>query len=1525
MKRFTIGLVMAGMLLSGSAQAQRIQQKMGRSVVAVSGNGSQNVLITWRKLAQEPENCTYNLYKRPQGATEFTRVNTTPIAKTNYQATRTAIPYGTEIAVTTVTNGVESAKSNTFLFKQQAYGNVFFDFDFETAVLNPNDYKCKYAWPMDLDGNGEIDAILADRIYSGTNGQSHKLQAYRLDGTCLWTIDMGPNVDICAGQNDMVTVYDINCDGRCEVIVRSSDATRFWDASAGTWGKYANGSSTADTDGDGIINYRKQTKRNPPYYVSVVDGATGAEIECSELKYSELSDDTDQYGRDNRSDYYDDAEGTEYAFLQSKFMVCYFDGIHPSLAVETYNRRKSDGHHYYMLAWGYDWAGGRPAGWGHRYTWSRNDKKPHAAEFHQLRVADTDGDGIDEMLEGGFGVNPVKGMVYSAGIEHGDRFDVADIDPERPGMEVFAIQQSNLLGQVLYDARTGEHIKEWYLPSVYDVGRGRCIDVDPEHKGYEIFSLLPNLYDCKGNVIKEGTTSYPHEALWWDGDLQREMLGSPGGSGYGTNAMMVKYDGTRLIEFSKQSDWAVHTGWANRPAFMGDITGDWREEVILMKQNADTSTGLVGYSTDIATNYSMYTLMEDPHYRLDCTGRGYYQMPCTSFYLGGDMPYPPLPPTMTTDLRWVGGGTWSQDGAGFSSFDLTSSQSYADGKSVIFDISGTSSSPVTVSGTLCPRSIYLMNPVGHDYTFIIEGALAGEMNLYKSMEGTATFNGNLGYTGTTEISEGVLRVNGSIAGPVNLRVKGSLGGNAILSGGITFEGALNYEGCRLMPSGVDGVITFNSDLTIPGNVYIEVDAAEGRCGRISVAGNLTFDGENTFTVNQTDIAEGEYVLAECTGTLKADVARLKLRGMTGINYNLRVEAQRIVLCVTSTRAPMKDVVWTGSVNGIWDYKTDNFTAGGMVTSFVTGDEVVFDDGSDVRNITVDETVVAGSVRFDVNSGQYTISGAGGISGTGGVIKTGDGEVRMDLKNSDYTGPTIIEGGTLTVTNMFDGGQNSAIGASSSADGNLQIGRGTLKLDADNMATDRIVTLSDTATINVANAKGSLSLKGRVRGTGYLVKDGPGQLNFTYGGENPFAGLILRNGIVSQGAWNSSFGRTGSPMVLAGGELHLINMNNSSTRPIFNYAATVEDGTSSIIKGTTRGAVNGSFRGTGNLTIISTGVRSDIGADFSAFEGQLTAQGENFRLMDNVKDMSRTNVVLASGSKMSHYKSNSGNTSAITTKIGSLATTAKDSELGNGADSYEVGYNGTDATYAGVLKAKTVTKQGAGIWTITNGGSTSTVTVSGGTLQLYNSPYSSSPTAFTSGSLVVNAGGTLTGIGCAGAVTVNKGGVIAAGYMDGFGTLKATGRVTMQGGSTIVVKVGNSINGTLTYDKFKFSGASTHNGDTILVKVDDVCELAAGDELTIFTGSGAMTGEYLLRTESIGRTITWDDSELLTRGILRVASVTTGISGIVTSDGTKVDVYTSDGVLLRSGATNANALEGLGRGVYIVGGRKVVKN
>lgn len=1522
-------------LLPSCLYAQRIQQPLRRSVVAVTDGGGSNVLVTWRKLAQEQENCTYNLYKRTHGTTNYTKVNATPITKTNYQTTLSQLPYGTEIAVTIVQDSVESEKSNAFLFKQQAYKDVFFDFNFETTVLTPNNYKAKYAWPMDLDGNGEFDAVLVDRLYSGgytdpgCTTSTHKLQAYTLGGECLWTIDMGPNVPIDQGQNDLVVAYDINGDGKCEVMVKSSDMTRFWDATNNTWGKYANGSDVADTDGDGITDYTAQDKRNPPFYISVLNARTGEEIDCAELKYSTIKDNSDAYSRDGRSNYMNDNNGTEYAFLGGKFAIAYFDGIHPSLAVQCYDRSSSSGHHYYVLEWKYDWTDGKPSNWHHDSTWSMNDALNNVdGEFHQLRVADVDGDGIDEVMEGGYIMNPKKGLVTNPQIHHGDRFDVSDIDTDRPGMEVFAIQQSNLLGQVIYDAATGEHLKEWYLSTVYDVGRGRCMDVDANYKGYEVFSLLPNLYDCKGNVIKEGDTTYPTEASWWDGDLQRELIASPGGSGYGSNVMMMKYDGTRLVQFSRESSWAVHAGWAIRPAYMGDMTGDWREEIILMKQNADTSTGLIGYSTDLTTDYSFYTLQEDPHYRLDCTTRGYYQAPCTGFYLGGDMPYPPLPPTMVTDLRWNSGSVWSGNDGNFTSFDQTAIQSYADGKSVVFDMSGDNTQTISINGSLKPSAVYIMNPKGHDYTFSGSGTLAGEMELWKSMQGTATFDNNFSFTGSTVVSEGTLCVNGAIAGPVDLRAKGTLAGTATVNGDVTFEGALNYEGCRIMPGSTAhqyGTMTFGKSLTIPENVYIEVNAAEGKAGKLFVNGNLTFEGLCVFTINQIGgkIAEGQYVLAECTGTLKADVSKFCARGLDGVNFDITAEGKQITLVINGTREPETNVVWTGNESNVWDYKSDNFKTATGATPFVTDDEVVFNDESGNRNITLNDLMVTNGVTFDISDGTYTFCGDGGISGSGGVTKNGKGEVKMDLQNSDYTGATIINEGTLTVTNLSDGGTKSALGAAAATKGNLQINGGTLKIDALNMATDRIVSLTDTATIDISRSSGAISLKGMVTGSGYLIKEGKGQLNFTYSGTNPFAGIIVKGGTIAQGSWQSTFGKSGSPMVLAGGTVDLIDVNNSSTRPILNHVVAVVEGTNNTIKGTVRGAINGSFKGKGKLTIVSDGVRNDIGADFSQFEGTLTAQGSNFRLMNSVTDMKKTNLVLDDACYVGHYSSNGSGTQAVTTKIGSLSSTVSTCSIGNGLDTYEVGYNNGDETYKGLLKAATVKKYGTGTWTLATNGSTSNVQVCEGALLLNNNPYSSSPSAFTTGSVTVKNGAMLMGSGCANAVTVQNGGVVMAGTASTFGTLKFNGNVTMQQGSTLIVRVGCYASGTSASDKYRINKSLAHNSDTILVRVDAARELTAGEEITVFTGDGTQTGSYILKVESEGKDIVWDDSQLLSDGILKVVSVSDGISG-VTVDDTIVDVYTTDGIKLRGDVKRSEALDGLQRGIYIINGHKVVK-
>ena len=68
--------------------AQRLHQPLDRGVVAVYRSGGRSVtssggtgyLISWRKLAQEPEGTTYNVYKRSSGAAEFTKMNATPLS-----------------------------------------------------------------------------------------------------------------------------------------------------------------------------------------------------------------------------------------------------------------------------------------------------------------------------------------------------------------------------------------------------------------------------------------------------------------------------------------------------------------------------------------------------------------------------------------------------------------------------------------------------------------------------------------------------------------------------------------------------------------------------------------------------------------------------------------------------------------------------------------------------------------------------------------------------------------------------------------------------------------------------------------------------------------------------------------------------------------------------------------------------------------------------------------------------------------------------------------------------------------------------------------------------------------------------------------------------------------------------------------------------------------------------------------------------------------------------------------------------
>ena len=117
MKQLLILATLLLVLFIHPVSAQRLAQPFDRGVVAVYRSGGRSVtsaggtgsLISWRKLAQEPEGTTYNVYKRAQGATEFTKMNATPLKVTNYKPA--SLTTNTEYAVTAITpEGVEGRR-----------------------------------------------------------------------------------------------------------------------------------------------------------------------------------------------------------------------------------------------------------------------------------------------------------------------------------------------------------------------------------------------------------------------------------------------------------------------------------------------------------------------------------------------------------------------------------------------------------------------------------------------------------------------------------------------------------------------------------------------------------------------------------------------------------------------------------------------------------------------------------------------------------------------------------------------------------------------------------------------------------------------------------------------------------------------------------------------------------------------------------------------------------------------------------------------------------------------------------------------------------------------------------------------------------------------------------------------------------------------------------------------------------------------------------------------------------------------
>lgn len=462
----------------------------------------------------------------------------------------------------------------------------------------------------DLDGDGQYEIILKrefrprDNSHNGVTGQT-KLEAYTLDGRFLWRIDLGKNIREGAHYTQFM-VYDLDGDGKAELACKTADGTV---------------DGRGRVIGDATADHRNANGHiyKGPEYLTVFDGLTGAEIHTTAYVPQRHPQTTDPSPEQMKEIWGDDHYNRSERYLAC---VAYLDGKHPSLVM-------CRGYYTRSVLAAYDF---RDKKLTHRWTFDSDDTTPGNRAYrgqgnHNLTAADVDGDGCDEIVYGAACIdNDGKGL-YSTGLRHGDALHVSDLDPTRPGMEVWMGHEtgSDVAGIEFRDARTGKLI--WGHPSQGDVGRSLAADIDPRYPGYECWAFGPGItgmYSAQGERISERSPRTCNFRILWDGDLQHELL---------DRNFIAKYDWTtdslRFLLRADECRW--NNGTKATPVLSADLLGDWREEVIW--RTAD-NTALRIYTTTIPTRYRLPSLMEDRQYRLSVVWQNvaYNQPPSTSFW-----------------------------------------------------------------------------------------------------------------------------------------------------------------------------------------------------------------------------------------------------------------------------------------------------------------------------------------------------------------------------------------------------------------------------------------------------------------------------------------------------------------------------------------------------------------------------------------------------------------------------------------------------------------------------------------------------------------------------------------------------------------------------------------------------------------------------------------------------------------------------------------------------------------------------
>ena len=623
-----------------------------------NASGIASALISWRLLKTDPSNVAFYIYKSVDGETEV-KLNEKPISNTTSWVDADIDVSKTNVYRVTLANQAETLCDYTFTSEmaEKFYHEIRLNMNVPDASItySPDDIQLG-----DLDGDGELEIVVKREPYDGANqggwnNGSTLLEAYKMDGTFLWQIDLGINIRSGSHYTSYI-LYDFDGDGLCEIAFRSSEGTKFGDGK-GITDAYGNVNDYRIRQTDAVgwysgasINTICGLIMEGPEYISICRGYDGREIT--------RVDNIPRGGsgsKASRAKYWSEYWGDDYGNRMDRFFigVAYLDGIpDEATGVRTSNPSLiiSRGIYHNWQVWALDLKGNKlETRW--KFDTAEHSSKWLSMCSHSFRVADLDDDGKDEILYGSAAIDDDGSELWCTGNGHGDCLCVGKFIKDRSGLQIVASfeEPGNYNGQghgygcQVIDARDGGLITGHGAGSTTDVGRCIVADIDPDSPNFEYWSSLQEgVFSCSGSGLVSST--YPtgigggvlyNVAIYWSGQPTREMLDRACVVSYKENPDVNKTNKTRLVYFGTYGSNDGNHSTKYNPCYYGDFLGDYREEVIM---GSSDMKSIYIFSTNHPTEFRLPHLMTDHNYDMSqaMQNMGYNQGTNLGYYVGAE-------------------------------------------------------------------------------------------------------------------------------------------------------------------------------------------------------------------------------------------------------------------------------------------------------------------------------------------------------------------------------------------------------------------------------------------------------------------------------------------------------------------------------------------------------------------------------------------------------------------------------------------------------------------------------------------------------------------------------------------------------------------------------------------------------------------------------------------------------------------------------------------------------------------------